>query len=137
MPLIKIKQNGFNIYGYDKAKNMVIEARKNLKKYKYDEELIFQDDFENPKNFKNNLFDCIIGLGAFYYSKNFKKTILNQKKKLTKNGRMIFSLRNRLFDISTLNNYSAKFLDNLYETKYLKKNWKKKYNQINFTFLSI
>ena len=39
---------------------------------------------------------------------------------------MIFSLRNRLFDISTLNNYSAKFLDNLYETKYLKKNWKKK-----------
>ena len=49
MPLIKIKQNGFNIYGYDKAKNMVIEARKNLKEYKYDEELIFQDDFENPK----------------------------------------------------------------------------------------
>ena len=136
IPLIRIKENGFNIYGYDKAKNMVIEARKNLKEYKYDEKLIFQDDFENPKNLKKNFFDCIIGLGAFYYSKNFKKTILNNKKKLAKNGRMIFSLRNRLFDISTLNNYSAKFLDNLYETKYLKKNWKNKYNNLRKSFSS-
>lgn len=134
IPLIRIKENGFNIYGYDKAKNMVLEARKNLKEYKYDEKLIFQDDFENPKNLKKNFFDCIIGLGAFYYSKNFKKTILNNKKKLAKNGRMIFSLRNRLFDISTLNNYSAKFLDNLYETKYLKKNWKNKYNNLRKSF---
>jgi SAM-dependent methyltransferase len=134
MPLIRIKENGFNIYGYDKAKNMVLEAKKNLEEYKYDKELIFQDDFENPKNFKKNFFDCIIGLGAFYYSKNFKKTILNNKKKLTKNGRMIFSLRNRLFDISTLNNYSAKFLDHLYETKYLKKNWKNKYNNLRKSF---
>lgn len=136
IPLIRIKENGFNIYGYDKAKNMVLEARKNLKEYKYDEELIFQDDFENPKNFKKNFFDCIIGLGAFYYSKNFKKTILNQKKKLAKNGRMIFSLRNRLFDISTLNNYSAKFLDDLYQTKYLKKNWNNKYNNLRKSFSS-
>lgn len=136
IPLIRIKENGFNIYGYDKAKNMVLEARKNLKEYKYDEKLIFQDDFENPKNLKKNFFDCIIGLGAFYYSKSFKKTILNQKKKLAKNGRMIFSLRNRLFDISTLNNYSAKFLDNLYETKYLKKNWKNKYNNLRKSFSS-
>ena len=45
IPLIRIKENGFNIYGYDKAKNMVLEARKNLKEYKYDEKLIFQDDF--------------------------------------------------------------------------------------------
>tara|TARA_Y100000591_G_scaffold325572_1_gene346736 strand:- start:525 stop:1379 length:855 start_codon:yes stop_codon:yes gene_type:complete len=136
MPLIKIKQNGFNIYGYDKAKNMVFEAKKNLEKYKFSEELVFQDDFENPKKFNNKFFDCIIGLGSFYYSKNFKKTILNQKKKLKKNGRIIFSLRNRLFDISTLNNYSAKFIDELYETKFLKKSWKKKYNNLRKSFSS-
>ena len=32
MPLIKIKKKGFNIIGYDKAKNMIMEAKKNLKK---------------------------------------------------------------------------------------------------------
>ena len=134
MPLIRIKQKGFNIYGYDKAKNMVVEARNNLREYQYPPSLIFQDDFENPKKFNNKLFDCIIGLGAFYYSKNFKKTILNQRKKLKRNGRMIFSLRNKIFDISTLNNYSAKFLDELYDTKYLKKNWKSKYNNLRKSF---
>ena len=115
---------------------MVFEAKKNLEKYKFSEELVFQDDFENPKKFNNKFFDCIIGLGSFYYSKNFKKTILNQKKKLKKNGRIIFSLRNRLFDISTLNNYSAKFIDELYETKFLKKSWKKKYNNLRKSFSS-
>ena len=51
MPLIKIKQNGFNIHGYDKAKNMVIEARKNLKEYKYSR--IFRMILK-IKNFKKN-----------------------------------------------------------------------------------
>ena len=32
MPLIDIKKRGFNIIGYDKAKNMVLEAKENLKK---------------------------------------------------------------------------------------------------------
>ena len=49
-----------------------------------------------------------LGMGAFYYSKNVNKTLLNQRKKLKKNGRLIFSARNRLFDIATLNNYTKK-----------------------------
>ena len=32
MPLIDIKKKGFNIIGYDKAKNMVLEAKENIKK---------------------------------------------------------------------------------------------------------
>ena len=74
-------------------------------------------------------------MGAFYYAKNVTKTILNQKKKLKKNGRLIFSLRNRLFDIMTLNNYTKKFYDEIYEVKKLKKNWKNKYKELtkNFT----
>ena len=35
MPLISIKKKGFNIIGYDKAKNMVEEAKINLKKIIY------------------------------------------------------------------------------------------------------
>ena len=134
MPLIYIKKKGFDIRGYDKSKNMLIEAKENLKKNKLPLNLVFQDDFENPKKIKKNSIDCILGMGAFYYSKNVNKTILNQTKKLKRNGRLIFSLRNRLFDLATLNNYSKVFLDEIYEIKYLKKNWKKKYQKLTSNF---
>jgi SAM-dependent methyltransferase len=134
MPLIYIKKKGFDIRGYDKSKNMLIEATENLKKNKLPLNLVFQDDFETPKKIKNNSVDCILGMGAFYYSKNFNKTILNQTKKLKHNGRLIFSLRNRLFDLATLNNYSKAFLDEIYKIKYLKKNWKKKYQKLTSNF---
>lgn len=134
MPLIKIKKLGYNIFGYDKAKNMVLESHKNLKKNKLPFNLVFNDDFENPKNIKDNSLDCILGMGAFYYSKNFKKTILNQKSKLKKNGRLIFSLRNKLFDVSTLNDYTIKFLNDLYQINSLKKSWKLKYQKLTEGF---
>ena len=130
MPLITIKKKGFNITGYDKAKNMVEEAKKNLKDSRLSPNLIFNDDFENPKLIKDQTIDCILGMGAFFYAKDFKKTLRNQTKKLKKNGRMIFSLRNRLFDVATLNDYTKGFLDELYETKKLKKSWKKKYEKL-------
>lgn len=134
MPLIKIKQKGFNIIGYDKAANMVEQAKANLIKNNFSSNLAFFDDFENPKLIKKNSIDCILGMGAFFYSKNFKKTIKNQMKQLKKNGRMIFSLRNRLLDIATLNDYTIKFLNEIYETKKLKRNWKNKYNKLFYGF---
>jgi len=134
MPLILIKKKGFNIIGYDKARNMVTEAQENLKKNKFSPNLVFYDDFENPKKIKNNSVDCILGMGAFYYSKNVNRTILNQRKKLKKNGRLIFSARNKLFDIASLNNYTKKFLDEIYEIKSLKKNWKTKYKHLTKNF---
>lgn len=135
IPLIDIIKKGFNIVGYDKAKNMVLEAKENLKKKRLSSDLVFQDDFENPKNIKDNSVDCILGMGTFYYAKNINQTLLIQKKKLKKNGRLIFSLRNRLFDIITLNNYTKKFLDEVYQVKKLKPEWKNKYKFLtkNFT----
>ena len=134
MPLIDIKKRGYNIIGYDKAKNMVSEAKENLKKNRLSTDLVFHDDFENPKKIKNNSADCILGMGAFYYAKNVNKTLLNQKKKLKKNGRLIFSLRNRLFDIATLNNYTKTFLDQIYEVKKLKRQWKNRYKNLTKNF---
>ena len=125
MPLIQIKKKGYNILGYDKAKNMVDEAKRNLVKFKLPQNLVYYDDFQNPKKTKNNSSDCILGMGAFFYSKNFNKTMSNQRKKLKKNGRLIFSLRNRLFDISTFNDYTIKFLDEIYDLNVLKPSWKK------------
>ena len=117
MPLIQIKKLGFNIKGYDKAKNMITEAHKNLEKNKLEKNLVYYDDFENPKKIKNESVNCILGMGAFYYARNVNKTLLKQRKKLKKNGRLIFSARNRLFDISTLNNYTKTLLNEIYEIK--------------------
>ncbi len=134
MPLVLIKKKGYKIVGYDKSKNMIKEAKANLRRNKLPMDLVFYDDFENPKNVKNNSVDCILGMGAFYYSKNVNKTLLNQRKKLKKNGRLIFSARNRLFDIATLNNYTKKFLDEIYNIKKLKNNWKRKYENLTKNF---
>ncbi len=114
MPLIKFKKKGYNITGYDKAKNMVKLAKDNLIKNNLSETLVRLGDFENPKHINDNSVDCILGMGTFYYSKKFIKTLRNQRKKLKKNGRLIFSLRNKIFDISTLNDYSIKFYSQLY-----------------------
>lgn len=127
IPLIKIKKMGFNISGYDKAKNMVKQAKINLKKNNFDENLIQLGDFENPKHIKNNSVDCILGMGTFFYSKKFIQTLKNQKRKLKKNGHLIFSLRNQLFDIATLNEYSIKFYSKLYKIDKFKPIIQKKY----------
>ena len=134
MPLIHIKKKGFNITGYDKAKNMIQEAQDNLKNNKLSPDLVFYDDFENPKKIKNNSVDCILGMGTFYYSSNVNKTLLNQRKKLKKNGRLIFSLRNKLFNIATLNNYTKDFLNEIYEVESLKKEWGKEYDNLTKNF---
>ena len=41
MPLIDIKKRGFNIIGYDKAKNMVSEAKENLKENRLSPDLVY------------------------------------------------------------------------------------------------
>lgn len=125
LPLIKIKKLGFNIIGYDKSNAMVLEAKKNLQRSKLNTNLVFKDDFEKVKYIKNNTVDCILGMGTFYYSKNIKKTLTMQKSKLKKNGRLIFSLRNKLFDIATMNNYSINFFSELYDIKNKDKKIKK------------
>ena len=73
-------------------------------------------------------------MGTFYYSKNIKKTISSQTKKLKKNGRLIFSLRNQLFDISTMNDYSVKFFNELYKIKKFDKSIQSKFKNFFFSF---
>ena len=56
MPLIHIKKKGFNITGYDKAKNMVLEAQENLKKNKLSPNLVFYDNFNFWKSSETQVF---------------------------------------------------------------------------------
>tara|TARA_B110000977_G_scaffold47332_1_gene64300 strand:- start:10057 stop:10899 length:843 start_codon:yes stop_codon:yes gene_type:complete len=134
MPLIKIKKMGFNITGYDKSDNMIKEAKKNLKIFRFPENIICAGDFENPKHIKNNSVDCILGMGTFYYSKKFNYTLRNQVKKLKKNGRLIFSLRNSLFDSSTFNDYSVNFFSKLYNIDKFNSSIKKNFLNIFKSF---
>ena len=130
LPLIKLKKKGYNITGYDNSANMVKEAQNNLVKNNFSKDLIIKGNFENPSFIKNNSVDCIIGLGTFYYSKKFNYTLKNQIKKLKKNGRLIFSLRNELFDAATFNEYSEKFFIKLYDIKSKDNIVKKKFKVI-------
>lgn len=115
LPLIKIKKKKFNIIGYDKSRNMVYEAKQNLEQNNLNKDLVFYGDFKNKKFSKK--FDCIIGLGSFYYTDNFDKVILNQTRALKKGGYLIFSLRNELFNSFTMNEYTVTFLSNLFSIK--------------------
>jgi len=115
LPLIKIKKKGFNIEGFDKSKNMILAARENLKKNKMNSNLVFNWDFS--KKIPKKKYDCIIGLGAFYYAHNFNKVLKVQSSMLKKNGYIIFSCRNELFNAFSMNHYSKKFLEDFYEIK--------------------
>tara|TARA_Y100000590_G_scaffold138186_1_gene158195 strand:+ start:28207 stop:29073 length:867 start_codon:yes stop_codon:yes gene_type:complete len=117
LPLVHILQNNINAEGYDKSENMIEAAKKNLKDAGYDSGKVQIGDFENPEHLKDSSVDCITGMGAFYYAKDFTETLKNQTKKLKKEGHIIFSLRNRLFDLSTLNEYTERFLFDLFEVK--------------------
>jgi len=114
-PLIEILKKGFSARGYDKSSNMLKAAKAKLIDNNYDIDLVCKGDFENPKHLKNESIDCITGMGAFYYSKDLKSTLINQVKKLKFGGSLIFSLRNRLFDLVTNNQYTYKFLYELYD----------------------
>ena len=73
MPLIDIKKKGFNIIGYDKSKNMVLEAKENLKKN--------VDNTNFIKTLLNNNIICGVGTcSEIYLEKNFKSYNINTKK---------------------------------------------------------
>ena len=114
MPLIEILNNGIDASGYDKSKNMVEKAKSNLEKANHDPNRVTIGDFENPINIAKNSIECITGMGTFYYANNVEKTLINQKDRLKRNGHLIFSLRNKLFDLVTLNDYSNNFLSDLF-----------------------
>jgi len=115
MPLLAILKKGYDAMGFDKALNMVKEAKKNLSENGFNEDKVFTGDFENFHISEN--FDCILGMGAFYYSSDPLKTIKSVSDKLPQDGNIIFSLRNKLFDLISLNSYTSKFLKDLYYSK--------------------
>ena len=114
-PLIEILKKGYLATGYDKSDNMLIEAKSKLTENNFNTDLVCKGDFEDPKHLEKESVDCITGMGAFYYSRNLNSTLVNQVGKLKQGGSIIFSLRNSLFDLATSNQYTTRFLYDLFD----------------------
>jgi SAM-dependent methyltransferase len=108
-PLIEMLNAGFDARGFDYAEEMVDYARKNLKQAGYPEDLVHRNNMENIEGIATGRFDCIIAMGSIYYARDFDKTMSNISGLLNKGGRFIFSLRNELFSLFSLNKYSLLF----------------------------
>ena len=130
LPIVHMLDSGINVNGYDKSENMIKAAKENLKKANYAPNKVQIGDFENPNHIEDSSLDCITGMGAFYYARDFISTIKKQKKKLKKGGHLIFSLRNRLFDLSTLNHYTKNFLYELFEIQTFNEDIKGKFDDL-------
>jgi hypothetical protein len=75
------------------------------------------DDFDPPTS---EPFAAIAGLGSVYYTVDTQKTINNLVSHLAPRGNLVFSLRNKLFSLGSLNEYSADFmLQEFFQTQQL------------------
>lgn len=110
VPLINFLDADYNTYGFDLSPNMVQEAKQNVKAAGHDDSRVFQGDLDNFSPPTSEKFDAIAALGSVYYTPDTLATLGNLKSHLTNNGDLIFSLRNELFSLFSLNKYSVEYL---------------------------
>jgi len=110
VPLANFLNAKYNAYGFDLSPDMVVQAKQNVKASGHDDSRVFQGDLDNFSPPTSQKFDAIAALGAVYYTPNTLVTLRNLKSHLTDNGDLIFSLRNDLFSLFSLNKYSVEYL---------------------------
>ena len=65
---------------------------------------------EAPSHVSPGVYDCMIALGSVYYARNFTQTMQNLTDLLPPGGHFIFSLRNQLFSMFSMNGYTIEFI---------------------------
>lgn len=110
LPLLSFLKEGYDAYGFDYSVEMVEQAKQLLAVYKYDINRVSHNNMEAISNISPAEYDCIVGLGTLYYSRNFNSTIKQVADILPKNGNLIFSLRNELFSLFSMNSYTAEYI---------------------------
>lgn len=117
IPLLTFLNSGYDAYGFDASLEMVAQAKRNVSRHGHSETRVFHgdlDDFVTPTAEK---FDAIVGLGTVYYTPDTRTTLQNLINNLASDGHLIFSLRNELFSMFSLNSYSVEYLaENIYPT---------------------
>jgi len=111
-PMIHLLNAGFKVEGFDFAKEMVLQGKKELKKAGYDPELIYDADLERESMMPKKKFDAIIALGVFPHLLDEKAVLLSMRKFLNPGGLVFIEFRNDLFATYSLNKYSLEFFLN-------------------------
>jgi len=106
--LKKIADKKMKSYGCDPSKKMVLMAREKLNKKYHDIKI---GSTECLQNFKNKRFDIILSLNVLAYlsHKQEKAFYAFVNKRLKKNGFLIVTHSNNLFDLFTLNKMTVAF----------------------------
>lgn len=108
-PLLSFLREGYDAYGFDHSAEMVEQAGELLQLNHLDKGRVSRNNMENIENIPPDHYDCIVGLGSLYYSRKFESTIRQIVGLLPKGGSLIFSLRNELFSLFSLNSYTSDF----------------------------
>ena len=110
VPLVTLLDSGYDAYGFDRSPDMVATTRQRLASANHSPTRVFEGDLDKFTNPIGKPFDAIVGLGSVYYTPDTSKTIRVLTEQVRDDGAVIFSLRNQLFSLCSLNEYSADFL---------------------------
>lgn len=109
-PLVAILRAGYDAQGFDYADEMVAQARQAVAQAGFEESRISKNNMEKPEGLKEGSFEAITALGTLYYARDFSATMEAVCNLLAPGGHLIFSLRNELFSLFSMNKYSAEFI---------------------------
>ena len=85
--LLKLVQKGYDITGIELRRGMAFEARRRLKRAGYLSQILQQNIEKLP--FDNEIFDCIVLTFVLAEITHLEKAILEMKRVLKKNGKVI------------------------------------------------
>ena len=111
-PLLEMLRLGFDASGFDYAPEMVEESQRNLREAGFSENKVHRNNIEDIADIEAGVYDCITALGVIYYARNLDRTMSEICRILAPGGRFIFSVRNSLFSLFSLNEYSYEFFTN-------------------------
>ena len=107
-PLVAMLRAGFDAWGFDRAEAMVVQARRTLAAAGFPEDRVFEADMERIEP-DGRRWDALVALGAVYYAQDFPGTMRRLSALVAPGGHFIFSLRNDLFSLFSLNEYTQDF----------------------------
>lgn len=120
IPLLTFLNNGYDAYGFDLSPEMVAQAKRTISRGGHSESRVFHGDLDHFVSPIAAKFAAIVGLGTVYYTPDTLATLGNLRNNLSPDGHLIFSLRNELFSMFSLNGYSVNYLtEQMYPTSRL------------------
>ncbi len=111
-PLLEVLEAGFNAQGLEFSPEMVSHAKKRLEEAGQDPQRVIHGNMEKTSEHVQSLYDCVTAMGSVYYARDFAQTMKEVSSVVKENGDFIFSLRNKLFSLFSMNQYTIDFLIN-------------------------